>query len=149
MLVSVDDVCRSLALPSEAKIVDRGVRVALHTSLLGNWLVRGDRAALHASLLRTWKALLTRCCCHVVFHPPVVVHTTIARPCQTSSLILMETFVWHFRFYRSAQSFPVSIFDPCFAQLCCQHVFGCAPQFGSSRCADPELGDDVRTLRAR
>ena len=51
--MSIDDVWRSLVLPSEAKIVDRSDRVALHTSLLGKWLVRGDRAALHTSLLRT------------------------------------------------------------------------------------------------
>ena len=42
-----DDFCRSLVLPSEAKIADGSDRVALHRPLLRNCLVRGDRSSGH------------------------------------------------------------------------------------------------------
>ena len=71
--MSFDDICRSLVLPSEAKIADRSDRVALHMPLLRNCLVRGDRAAPHTSFLRG-------------------AHTTIARPCHCMHSRLHHSF---------------------------------------------------------
>ena len=99
LLMSVDDFCRSLVLPSEAKIVDRSHRVALHKPLFRNCLMRGDRAALHTSFLRTWTAFLTRYCSRVVFDPPVLPFVRCAHnDCQTMPLHQHRSTIFkHFR----------------------------------------------------
>ena len=159
---SFDDICRSLVLPSEAKVVDRSGRVALHTSLLRNCLMRGDRAALHTSLLRTWKAFSMCCCSRVVSDPPVFPIVRDAHNhCQTLSLHLhRSTFFKHSRPHHSFRlkrlfCICVSTDQPkvfqCQASISvlhscvCQRVFGCAPLLGSSRCVHAELGSGART----
>ena len=118
--------------------------------------MRGDRAALHTSFLRTWTAFLTRCCSRVVFDPPVLPFVRCAHnDCQTMPLHQHRSTI--FKHFRPRHSFRLKRFSvlsilltqpsvfQCqasirFAQVCCQHVFGCAPQLGRSRCAHAELG---------
>ena len=122
--------CRSLGLPSEAKIADRIDRVALHKPLFRNCLMRGDRAALHTSFLRTRTAFLTRYCSRVVFDPPVLPFVRCAHnDCQTMPLHQHRSTIFkHFRpqhSFRLKRFFVLSILStsPVFSSVKLRYVF--------------------------